>query len=124
MLVELYRLSGRTTLASTGGLLSLDGTSQFTTLEPADGPQLIPPGTYHVKKELSPRFAELTPHLYDVPGHTYIEMHPGNHPKDTHGCILIGETFSPDFIGLSHAAFEAFMQLVPDEFDLTIWPIR
>ena len=29
--------------------------------------------------------------LIDVPGFKYIQCHPGNYPKDTHGCPLIGD---------------------------------
>ena len=119
MLIEVFRITF--TANSTAGLLSIDGANKFTTLEPpksANGP--IAAQTYHVIKQWSNRFQKLTPHLQDVPGHTAIEMHVGNYPKNTEDCILIGETRAPDFIGNSEAAFDAFMALVPDEFDITI----
>ena len=89
----------------------------------AAGPLLdvpLPAGTYHVIKQLSPRFQKMTPHLQNVPDHTFIEMHVGNYPRDTHGCILLGETRAPDFIGNSQVAFDRFMAMTPDEFDITI----
>ena len=48
-----------------------------------------------------------------VPGHTYIEIHPGNWAKDTGGCILLGEWFGviEGVFGMSESktAFKAFM---------------
>lgn len=117
-LVELFRIVY--TDKSTQGLISIEGVSKFTSLEPARGPELIPCGTYKVIKEMSPEFNRITPHLQDVPGHTYIEMHIGNTPADTLGCILIGDTKGVDWIGLSEVAFIAFMAMVPDVFFLTI----
>jgi len=119
MMLQLFRLTF--TANSTQGLLSVDGMSKFTTLEPAKGSgMLIDPGVYHVIKQFSPRFQKLTPHLQNVPGHTFIEMHSGNAPKDTHGCILLGLTRAPDWVGESFDAFNAFMGITPNEFDLQI----
>jgi hypothetical protein len=119
MLIEIFRITF--TPQSTTGLLSIDGTNEFTTLEPPqsdNGP--IAAQTYHVIKQWSNRFQKLTPHLQNVPGHTAIEMHVGNKPADTEDCILIGMTRSPDWIGESEVAFEKFMSLTPDEFDIVI----
>ena len=121
MLIEVIRITFTT--LSTQGLLAIDGVNTFTTLEPAsnaDTKEPIASGTYHVIKQLSPRFQKMTPHLQNVPDHTFIEMHVGNYPRDTHGCILLGETRSPDFIGSSQVAFDRFMAMTPDEFDITI----
>jgi hypothetical protein len=96
------------------------GVSQFTTLEPPQGPKLITAGTYHVKKGYSPKHGRIVPILQDVPGHTMIEMHIGNDAEDTLGCILVGMTGATDWIGYSEVAFEEFMKQTPEEFDLTI----
>ena len=119
MLIEVIRITF--TPLSTQGLLAIDGVNTFTTLEPprsATGP--IPAGTFHVIKQWSNRFQKLTPHLQNVPGHTAIEIHVGNKPSNTEDCILIGMTRSTDWIGESEVAFDKFMALVPDEFDIVI----
>jgi len=38
-----------------------------------------------------------------VPGHTGVEVHPGNFPRDTHMCVLPGSTRGTDFVGNSVA---------------------
>jgi Steigviridae/Suoliviridae L,D-carboxypeptidase/transpeptidase len=119
MILELHRMTQ--TSLSTQGLLSVDGSNKFTTLEPPksdDGP--IAAGTYHVIKQWSNRFQKLTPHLQNVPGHTAIEMHVGNYPEDTEDCILVGLTREADAIRDSQMAFNQLMDLTPDEFSLTI----
>ena len=106
---------------STCGLLAIDGVSKFCTLEPSVGSgMLMPVGTYHCKMTLSPRLQYTCPEIWDVPGHTGERIHVGNRPEDTHGCILVGENHSPDWVGLSEAAFHVLMSMLPDEFDLTI----
>lgn len=125
MNIEIHRLTW--TAKSTQGLLAIDGMSKFTTLEPpaggdGNGNELpIPEGKYHVVKRYSPKFKRDTPHLLDVPGHTFIEIHMGNAPEDTEGCILVGKTRADDWIGSSRQAFEDFMAMTPNEFDLTIF---
>jgi len=100
------------TESSTGGQLSIDGRFQCFTLEPpvrAVKPYCIPAGTYRVLLLESPRFGFVTPHVLNVPEFTEIEIHPGNYPRDTHGCCLVGNTHTPDFVGYSKAAFDALM---------------
>lgn len=65
------------------------------TLEPPkreDKPCCIPPGTYAVEKRFSPKHGFHVPGLKDVPGFSDIEIHPGNYPKDTEGCLLVGSS--------------------------------
>ena len=117
--VDLFRVTY--TLNSTQGLLSVDGTSQFCTLEPSQqSGKLMPAGTYLCVKTMSERLQYVTPELQAVPGHVGERIHIGNKPEDTEGCILIGTTRSPDWINFSHQAFEQFMFMVPDEFYITI----
>jgi len=119
MLIEVYRMNFGAN--STTGLLSIDSLNQFTTLEPAQSSgMLMPAGTYKVCKTMSPRMGYISPELQDVPGHIGERIHVGNYPHDTHGCILIGETRAPDFIGNSQAAFDEFMAITPEEFLITI----
>src|SRR5208283_350640 len=80
----------------------------------------IAAGTYKVVLSYSPRFSsdpkfvalcvslnchKLMPEVLDVPNRTDIRIHWGNTAKDTHGCVLLGKTHSPDFIGGSREAF-------------------
>lgn len=75
----------------------------------------IPVGTYLIKMDWSPRFQMLTPHLQDVPGRTFIEIHPANKPEDLEGCIGVGESQEEDWIGLSRVAFAKLLTLLKGE---------
>ncbi len=80
---------------ATMGALSIDGAPFCVTLEPpltAPEHPCIPAGTYPVIIAWSPHFDRPMPHLEDVPGRTEIEIHWGNYPSDTEGCILVGES--------------------------------
>jgi hypothetical protein len=107
--------------ASTQGLLYFESLAKFVTLEPAkDSGMLMPLGTYHCQKTMSPRMGYRSPELFNVPGHTGERIHVGNYPTDTKGCILVGMTRARDFVGDSHKAFEEMMVMLPEEFDIEI----
>jgi len=99
---------------STIGELSIDGVFECFTLEDVvrdDGVKVfgetaIPAGKYRVELTKSPRFHRVLPLLIDVKNFVGIRIHPGNSPKDTDGCILVGRKKSNDWIGLSGLAFE------------------
>ena len=65
------------------------------------GKTRIPEGRYEIKKRYgSPAFGHLDQkydwhdgmlHLQDVPGFTWIYLHPGNTHEHTEGCILVGD---------------------------------
>lgn len=107
---------------STQGLFAIDGISLFHTLEPAlKSGMLMPNGVYQVKKTMSPRMHYVSPELQNVPGHVGERIHIGNAPEDTSGCILLGYSQSPDWVGDSRRAFDDLMAAAPDEFELTIY---
>jgi len=64
--------------------------------------------------------------IQDVPGRSEILFHKGNTQHDTHGCILVGESFShvlgEDGITGSKEGFAEFMRILEgvDEFNLDI----
>lgn len=103
----------------------LDGNVLFQTLEP---PTPQPAGTRQVKLRWSPEHGYGVPGFLNVPGHTNIEFHPGNIPKDTKDCVLPGSSRGPveikgvtypDAVLNSRATFVKFMnQLGFDDYAL------
>lgn len=103
---------------STIGKLAVNGIFNCYILEPPAqlGPEStsvhIPYGTYRVKLRDSERFKRQVIAICDVPGRTDIEIHHGNFPKDTHGCLLPGKSREKNFVGESDMAFEFLFGLV------------
>ncbi|HEU4344755.1 MAG TPA: DUF5675 family protein [Candidatus Binatia bacterium] len=58
------------------------------------GESCIPAGDYYCKRVNSPKFGN-TFEVAGVPDRTAILFHKGNLEDDTHGCILVGESFNP-----------------------------
>jgi hypothetical protein len=71
----------------------------------------IPADTYPVTIERSPTFRMLTPRLGGALAGRGVLIHPGNGPKDTRGCILVGFAKLPSNVKIyqSQEAFEALM---------------
>jgi hypothetical protein len=86
------------------------------------GETAIPSGTYEMKMRFSPGFKITTPYLQNVKGYEYILIHPGNGPKDSKGCILVGKNQSKDWISESRSAFKELMFLLKkySEMEITI----
>jgi hypothetical protein len=108
------------TIRSTTGKLAIDGQPQCVTLEPppvldpdGNGYVCITAGTYMLTIRWSPKNNRQVPHVESVPGRTEIELHPGNYPKDTDGCCLVGKDYGsplvPDYVSLSDVTFNALM---------------
>jgi hypothetical protein len=55
------------------------------------GKTAIPYGRYKIILQYSKKHNKMVPLLLDVTGFTSIEIHAGNFPSDTEGCILPGE---------------------------------
>lgn len=80
------------------GELFLNGAHEAYTLEPPKHdfkPCAIPVGTYDVTLRYSPKHGRIIPHVENVPGFSEIEIHIGNFPKDTEGCLLVGQSLGP-----------------------------
>jgi len=85
----------------------------------------IPTGIYGCEIVQSPRFGRVYG-VKEVTGRSHILFHAGNYPRDTRGCILIGQTgdfLSPYmFIGNSQKALKEFMDKLdgkPFELEIT-----
>lgn len=95
---------------------TIDGVFGHLTMEGFDcvtlenGKLSMPPGTYTVGTYDSPHAGHPLPILRDVPGRDFIEIHCGNYPEDSKGCILVGMRRVQDTVERSREAFE---QLFP-----------
>ena len=99
---------------STQGVMTINGTFECYTLEPrrdqSQGkPYCVPVGMYGYSIYSSPRFGRNVIAVESIPGFDDIEVHPGNFPRDTHGCCLVGCTEGADFVGQSDEEFDALM---------------
>ena len=124
--IELYR--DTFTENSTGGILLVDKLFEAYSLEDADrklesggtkisGKTCIPRGRYKLELYDSPKHGKETLQLVDVPNFQNIQIHAGNKPEDTEGCILVGSERSeghPDWISQSqHALLALKSRIVP-----------
>jgi hypothetical protein len=89
------------------GSISINGIHECYTLEPTEF--LIPVGNYPVFIYHSPRFKMLLPLIAKVPNRNFIEIHRGNKPQESKGCILVGQTKESNSIGRSKLAFNSLM---------------
>lgn len=109
----------------TPGEFFIDGAHFCWSLEPRRDqtqgkPFCILAGTYKVVLAFSRHFDMVVPVLLNVPDFTGVEIHPGNFPKDTHGCTLVGFEESTDFVGQSDLAFQALMGKLQGQQGVTI----
>lgn len=100
------------------GELSIDGKYFCWTLEDMVRPEgsdkvwgetAIPYGNYQVKLTYSPKFKRITPEILNVPNFKYIRFHIGNFPRNTEGCVLVGEKIGFNKVLRSRKAFENLM---------------
>lgn len=68
-----------------------DRVRDLSTERKVPGETAIPPGTYDVVVNVSPKFKRMLPRLLNVPQFDGILIHRGNTAKDSSGCILVGE---------------------------------
>ena len=75
------------------------------------GETAIPYGRYRVIVTWSPKFKRELPLILDVRHFTGIRIHRGNYPKDSAGCILVGENTKPGMV-LNSAYYEKKLVLI------------
>ncbi|MGI6222015.1 MAG: DUF5675 family protein [Prevotella sp.] len=89
------------------------------------GHKRIMAGKYRVVNYKSPRFKRWLPLLLNVPHRSAIEIHAGNEPQDTRGCILVGTTDGPLTLNNSQSTLKRIVSLVTDALsedkEVTIW---
>ncbi|HXU39403.1 MAG TPA: DUF5675 family protein [Blastocatellia bacterium] len=103
---------------STIGKLSVNDVFECFTLEDKvrpvkiKGETAIPAGTYEVAVTFSNKFQKFLPLLLSVPNFDGIRIHPGNFPKDTLGCILVGQGKGVDMVSNSRLAFAQLFEKI------------
>lgn len=103
---------------STIGVLEAGDFWCFTLEDPVhDGPKIagrtaIPAGRYRIIVSWSPRFQRRLPLLLQVPQFSGVRIHAGNSAADTEGCILVGRSRAPNWIGQSRAALAELQPLL------------
>jgi hypothetical protein len=113
MKLELTRTTYTDT--STIGELTIDGEHECFVLEDTVrrpdvkvyGKTAIPSGAYNVLLTFSPKFGRVMPLLDKVPNYEGVRIHKGNDANDTEGCLLVGRTYTDNFVGESALAFNA-----------------
>jgi len=112
---------------STIGELYFNGTFECYTLEDPVrdkkiyGETAIPKGRYKIDFRWSPKYKRKMPRLLNVKNYIGILIHWGCYPKDTKGCVLVGEIKGKDFIGRSKIAFNRlFERLKGKEVEIII----
>ena len=101
------------------GTLSVNGTQICYTLEEAwrnnqKGHSCVSLGTYggFIRYTSSKSKREWCFQLNDANGRTAIQIHIGNYPGDTEGCVLVGTTYSENMVGNSTAAYQKLQDFV------------
>jgi hypothetical protein len=110
------------------GPVSIDGEFFCYGLEPTDrglnsltplktielikrpGITAVPTGRYKVIRFFSPKHQIWLARVIGIPGFDFVEIHVGDFPKDTEGCLLLGTGFGTDMVSGSKAAIELFYQ--------------
>lgn len=80
------------------------------------GTTAIPTGTYSMVLSASSKFRGLRPYLAMVPGFIGIMIHEGNTPKDTKGCILVGENTKPGMVLSSRKYVQIIIDAMHDAY--------
>ena len=105
-----FELTGVNTVLMTG--YTLESAGPDTTERGKD--RRIPAGLYSVAWHKSPKFNRVLPVLHNerVAKDRYIEIHAGNYPKHTEGCILVGKWANDEGVFESVKTLEALLSFI------------
>lgn len=105
-----FELTGVNTVLMTG--YTLESAGPDTTARGKD--RRIPAGLYSVAWHKSPKFNRVLPVLHNerVAKDRYIEIHAGNYPKHTEGCILVGKWANDEGVFESVKTLEALLSFI------------
>lgn len=105
-----FELTGVNTVLMTG--YTLESAGPDTTERGKD--RRIPAGLYRVAWHKSPKFNRVVPVLFNerVAKDRYIEIHAGNYPKHTEGCILVGKWANDEGVFESVKTLEALLSFI------------
>ena len=105
-----FELVGVNTVLMTG--YTLESAGPDTTARGKD--RRIPAGLYQVAWHKSPKFNRVLPVLHNerVAKDRYIEIHAGNYPKHTEGCILVGKWANDEGVFESVKTLEALLSFI------------
>lgn len=92
------------------GTVWIQGVQTFYSLENASC--LIPAGVYRLSLYYSVRNKRIVPLLHDVPGRSYIEIHPANVPRELAGCLAMGVGRGMNAIDHSVVAIETLVKIL------------
>lgn len=103
------------------GKLYLNDTYLCDTLEPPKNVNhpCIDSGTYRIGYQYSNKFGRNMPFLLSVNGRVGIMIHPGNYPKDTQGCILVGRNLKKGSVSNSKKTFDNVNSIIQGVVNLT-----
>ena len=103
------------------GKLYLNDTYLCDTLEPPKyvNHPCIDKGTYRIVYQYSNKFGRNMPFLLSVNGRVGIMIHPGNYPKDTQGCILVGLNLAKGSVSNSKQTFQNVNSIIQGVVNLT-----
>jgi len=108
--VEIVLQRGDSTGKSIPGELKiLDNHVAWTLERPAVA---IPAGRFPIELYFSPHFNRMMPRLKDVPERSNIEIHWGDFPTNSDGCILVGEQRSLDAIWYTQDEFKQLFTML------------
>ena len=103
------------------GKLYLNDTYLCDTLEPPKyvNHPCIDKGTYRIGYQYSNKFGQNMPFLLSVNGRVGIMIHPGNYPRETQGCILVGRNLQKGSVSNSKKTFDNVNSIIQGVVNLT-----
>ena len=79
----------------------------------------IPEGTYKCLPYSSKKYPDVV-ELQNVKNRSKVLIHAGNYPKNTQGCILLGNTFKKNYVGGSKKTLQEFFKKTSLTFEIEI----